>query len=295
MAGADGSRGGSGPTRVGSALGIGETWVMQRSVACRIVALVEEPTDVALAVSVAMTGGRVLAHESLVVELDGAPLPVREVADEHGTRLHLLDGVGAGELVVAYDAVVDGQAEPDRPSAVDTTRYRRASRYCEADELTAVARAEFRDLEGVSLLEGISSWVGQRVAYVSGSSRPTDGAISTLLSRQGVCRDFAHLVVALLRACDIPARVAAVYAPGLEPMDFHAVAEALIDGRWLAVDSTLLAPRSTLVRIATGRDAADTAFLTSTGTSLVLASLDVVATTDGPLPDDDIRQPVQLT
>ena len=119
----------------------------------------------------------------------------------------------------------------------------------------------------------MSSWVGQRVAYIPGSSRPIDGAVATLLSREGVCRDFAHLVIALLRACDTPARLVSVYAPGLQPMDFHAVAEAYIDGRWLVADATALAPRSSMVRIATGRDAADTAFLTSTGAEVRLVSL----------------------
>jgi transglutaminase-like putative cysteine protease len=144
------------------------------------------------------------------------------------------------------------------------------------------------------LLDAVSSWVGQRVAYVTGSSRPTDGAVSTLLSRQGVCRDFAHLVIALLRGCDVPARLVSVYAPGLQPMDFHAVTEALVDGRWLVADATCLAPRSTLLRIATGRDATDTAFLTTTGTSVELLALEVWATTDGELPDDDLTQPAQL-
>ena len=77
-----------------------------------------------------------------------------------------------------------------------------------------------------------------------------------------MCRDFAHLVIALLRARNVPARLVAVYAPGLQPMDFHAVVEAAIDGEWRVVDATTLAPRQSLVRIATGRDASDTAFLT---------------------------------
>jgi len=111
----------------------------------------------------------------------------------------------------------------------------------------------------------VSSWVGTRIAYVTGSSLPTDGAVRTLLSRRGVCRDFAHLVVAFLRALDVPARVVGVYAPGLSPMDFHAVAEAAIDGVWHVVDATTLAPRQSLVRIATGRDAADIAFLSARG------------------------------
>ena len=63
-----------------------------------------------------------------------------------------------------------------------------------------------------------------------GSSLPTDGAVQTLLARKGVCRDYAHLVIALLRALDVPARLVSVYAPGLSPMDFHAVAEANLDG-----------------------------------------------------------------
>jgi transglutaminase-like putative cysteine protease len=255
-------------------------------VSCRLEASAVDEVDLVLGVAVAR--GPEVAHESLTVTLDGAPLEVREVAAGHGARLHLVDRVPSGSLVVAYDASVVGRAEAPSVEEIDTVRFRRPSRYCESDKLGAYARSEFRDLDGLALLEAVSSWVGQRVAYVAGSSRPTDGAVSTLLSREGVCRDFAHLVVALLRACDVPARVASVYAPGLEPMDFHAVAEAFVGGRWLLVDATCLAPRSTLVRIVTGLDAADTAFLTSTGGSLELVSLEVGATSDGELPADDL-------
>src|SRR6202020_3043468 len=101
------------------------------------------------------------------------------------------------------------------------------------------------------LLAAVSSCVGTKLSYVPCSSGPTDGAVQTLLRRQGVCRDYAHLVVALLRALDGPARMGAVYAPGLQPMAFHAVAEALVDGHWRVVDATLLAPRASLLRIAT--------------------------------------------
>jgi transglutaminase-like putative cysteine protease len=75
----------------------------------------------------------------------------------------------------------------------------------------------------------VAAWVGTRLAYVVGSSAPTDGAVETMLARRGVCRDFAHLTVALLRALDVPARLVSAYAPGLSPMDFHAVAEGLVD------------------------------------------------------------------
>ncbi|WP_407819008.1 transglutaminase-like domain-containing protein, partial [Staphylococcus aureus] len=89
----------------------------------------------------------------------------------------------------------------------------------------------------------------------------TDSAVDTLLAGAGVCRDYSHLTISLLRAVGIPARLVAVYAPGCDPMDFHAVVEANIDHVWRVVDATQLAPRSNLVRISTGRDAADTAFL----------------------------------
>ena len=124
------------------------------------------------------------------------------------------------------------------------------------------------------------AWVNQRIAYVSGSSTGTDSALNTLLARQGVCRDFAHLSIALLRALGVPARLASVYAPGLSPMEFHAVCEALVDGTWWVVDATQLAPRRSLLRVATGRDAADTAFLTSLGAPVELTAIEVTAVAD---------------
>jgi transglutaminase-like putative cysteine protease len=115
-----------------------------------------------------------------------------------------------------------------------------------------------------------------------------------LLSGTGVCRDFAHLVVALLRAVNVPARVVSVYAPGLNPMDFHAVAEAYVDGHWRVVDGTLLAPRQTLVRIATGRDAADIAFLDNHKGAITVNRLAVEAICDGDLPKDTIGQLISI-
>lgn len=105
---------------------------------------------------------------------------------------------------------------------------------------------------------------------------------------------YAHLTAALLRANGVPTRVVSVYAPGLEPMDFHAVAEALVDGRWLVVDPTLLAPRQSMVRIATGADAADTAFLTTVRGAIDLRHLAVTAVADPSLPNDDVTDMVQL-
>jgi transglutaminase-like putative cysteine protease len=224
----------------------------------------------------------------------GVAVPVTVLDDTHGGRLHVLD-VGAGPVHIEYTAAVEGFSPTAVVDPIDEIRYLRPSRYCESDTLRPIAVAEFSGLRGAELLAAVSSWVGTRIAYVTGSSLPTDGAVSTLLSRRGVCRDFAHLVVAFLRSLDVPARVVGVYAPGLSPMDFHAVAEAAVDGCWRVVDATTLAPRSTLVRIATGRDAADTAFLSSYGGAVDLLEMSVTAVVDGDLPADDVTRLTSIT
>ena len=97
-----------------------------------------------------------------------------------------------------------------------------------------------------------------------------------------------------LRAVNVPARLVSVYAPGAYPMDFHAVAEAFVEGHWRVVDATLLAPRQTLVRIATGRDASDTAFLDNHKGAITLNQLMVSAIVDGDLPRDSIDELVSI-
>lgn len=252
---------------------------------------VTEPADLVFAIAASAAYGP--ADEEFSALLDGTPAPVREVSDAHGTRLHRVTA-GVGHLDVRYRARIEGEARSLGTTEADLLVYGRPSRYAESDALAPTAEGEFRGIDQpAQLLAAVSSWVGTRLAYVAGSSLPTDGATRTLLARQGVCRDYAHLCVALLRGLGIPARQVAVYAPGLLPMDFHAVAEAWIDDAWRVVDATTLAPRSTLVRIATGRDAADTAFLTIVSGRADLVEVEVGATADV-LPDDDIEQLVTL-
>jgi transglutaminase-like putative cysteine protease len=264
---------------------------MRRSVSCRLGLDINASSDVVLAVSVAST---LRATDSLSLALDGVEVSATELHGGHGTRLHRATGLPTGMLSVSYDATVLGRASQVPVDDFDVIRYVRPSRYCESDRLAGFAHSEFRGLQGRALLDAVSSWVGTRVMYVAGSSRPIDGAVSTLLSQEGVCRDFAHLVIAILRARDVPARMVSVYAPGLEPMDFHAVVEAYVAGQWLVVDATCLAPRSALVRIATGRDAADTAFLTSLSGSVTVTDLVVTALVDSTLPSDDMTAATTL-
>jgi transglutaminase-like putative cysteine protease len=253
---------------------------LRRTVTAHLEIDVVEPALLALQIAVAGP----VPDERLTITRNGEPVPVREVAAGHGGRAHVWDS-SVGPLVIDYEARVVGVREVPHEGESDLLEYRRPSRYCPSDKLLAIAAAEFDGITGGELVTAVGAWVYGRLFYTGGSSGPTDDAIDTLLLGAGVCRDFAHLTLALLRARDVPARLAAVYAPGLSPMDFHAVVEAWVDGAWRLVDATRLAPRSSLLRIATGRDAADTAFLTTHGGIVNLTGIAVTATAD-PFPND---------
>ena len=236
--------------------------------------------------------GAPLSREQLTFTQGDRVYTPTEIVDQSGSRLHRLLGE-SGRLEIRYEATVDGTAAMSRTSDLEAITYLRPSRYCQSDEVFQQARRQFRGLSGHDLIAAVSEFVATSTTYTPGLSQGTDSAVTTLMTGQGVCRDYAHLSVALLRGLGIPARSVAVYAPGVSPMDFHAVAEAWIDGAWRAIDATTLAPRSSLVRIATGRDAADTAFLTVMSGRADLVEVEVTATVDA-LPADDITQLVSI-
>lgn len=236
--------------------------------------------------------------ERLSVSVDGVDLPVREHVGDHGTVHHVVESP-TGHLRVAYEATAPAAV----PGADDLTPtldheqlvYLRPSRYCPSDVLRGMAAFELGHLEpGPELLDAVGLWVASRLTYVGGSSGPLDTAVDSLLAGKGVCRDFTHLAITMLRALEVPARLVGVYAPGLSPMDFHAVVEAHVDGRWRILDATRMAPRQSLVRVATGRDAADTAFATVLGGDAELVSMEVAAVVEGDLPLDDHTELITL-
>ncbi|HEY3941186.1 MAG TPA: transglutaminase family protein [Acidimicrobiales bacterium] len=266
---------------------------MDRTVSASLRIGVEAPARLAVQLAVADPDG-CGAQETIGITLDGIEVPWSQVDAPHGGRVWLIDAP-PGSLEVRYQAHLSRSAPPPPVDVADQLLYLRPSRYCQSDRLVGFASRHFRTIDRpVDVLSAVSSWVGTQLEYVPDSSGPTDGAIDTLLAARGVCRDYAHLAVALLRAMEIPARLVAVYAPGLDPMDFHAVAEAFVEGAWYVVDGTLLAPRPSLVRIATGRDAADTSFLSSYGAQVTLDAMTITATVEGGLPDDDVRALIQL-
>ena len=141
------------------------------------------------------------------------------------------------------------------------------TRYCESDRLASAASKLFGGLDaGYARVQAMSDWIRENVEYRTGSTDTSTTACDVFLQRAGVCRDFAHLGVALCRALNIPARMAVGYARfDSPPPDFHAVFEAFLGGRWELFDPTGLTDPQDLVRIAVGRDAGDVAFATLFG------------------------------
>ena len=140
----------------------------------------------------------------------------------------------------------------------------RPSRYCQSDMFHGFVAQRFDGLEGGSRVAAILDWVGTELGYVPVSDATTT-ALDTFAMREGVCRDYAHLVCALARASGIPARYVSAYAPDVDPPDFHALAEVWLEGAWHLVDATGMARADETVLVAVGRDASDVAFMETLG------------------------------
>lgn len=171
---------------------------------------------------------------------------------------------------VNYHAVIDtsykqtaGHLLTDVPvMQMDNTvlPYFFPSRYCQSDKLFRFAHNRFGKIDNAfEKVCALTDWIHDNVEYLSGSTTSQTSAYDTVTEQAGVCRDFAHLGIALCRALDIPARYFTGYAYQLNPPDFHACFEAFMGGQWVIFDATKLVPLNGLVKIATGRDAAETA------------------------------------
>jgi transglutaminase-like putative cysteine protease len=238
----------------------------------------------------------------------------RDIATDTATatrfmRLHAEPGV----FVLRYHATVAIQhhlAEPDtlievpvRCLPLEVMPYLYPSRYCESDRLLKLAWAEFGTLwPGYNRVLAIQHWVQQRVTYASGSSSASTSALDTIVDRVGVCRDYAHLMVALCRALNIPARVATGTDYGANPLrsppDFHAYVEVYLSDRWYLFDPSGIGIPMGFMRFGTGRDAADVAFATIFGNVTSKAPWLTVSATQGAgsvLPDQHCPQALCTT
>lgn len=182
----------------------------------------------------------------------------------------------AGSLGLTYSAGVEVFAVSNQVPEIDEHRYAELpsevltylnpSRYVESDRLAEYARRQFGSMSpGYQRVQSICDWTNAHLAYAPGSTDNLTTACDVLVGRNGVCRDFAHLSIAMCRALGIPARYVAAYAVDMQPPDFHGLFEAYLEDRWYLFDATRLADACGLVRISTGRDASDTPFATIVG------------------------------
>ena len=214
------------------------------------------------------------AHQTVVSESLGITqnLPVNLYTDPVTHTRFLRLKAFAGPLLVRYDATVNlnpHTALPDQlgevfvanlPGAVLPYIY--PSRYCQSDRLHRLAVKEFGHLwQGYSRVQAIRDWVLNRVTFQPNSSTGNTSAVDTLVEEVGVCRDFAHLMIALCRAVNIPARFATGIDfgadPVLGPTDFHAYVEVYLGDRWYIFDPSGVAIPMGFVRFGTGRIVVD--------------------------------------
>jgi transglutaminase-like putative cysteine protease len=234
---------------------------------------------------------RLLEPAHLMLQVEAAALPgEQQVArtrfdagtPEHFARIAAPDGIGeriwlrcAGRLQARYSATIEVRRVeraleplaqvPLHRLPPDAVQYLNESRYCPSNRLVPFAKAEFGGVEGGAKIAAMRDWIARHFTYDAGASIAETTAIDSFVERRGVCRDYAHVLVALARAADFPARVVSGYAPRVEPQDFHAVAEVFVGGDWHLVDPTGMAGAAELVKVAAGRDAADISFLTAYG------------------------------
>lgn len=145
------------------------------------------------------------------------------------------------------------------------TPYLMPSRYCHPEAFFTFVPTQFGDASGGDLVAKMSDWIENGFAYDNGASTGTTTATDSFHARAGVCRDYAHVLIAMARSVGIPARMASVYGPDVDPQDFHAVTEVFLEGAWHLVDPTGMAQPAEMVRIGVGRDAAEVSFMTSYG------------------------------
>ena len=222
--------------------------------------------------------------------------------------LHALQG----ELGIRYQATVDLTHLEVAPEALFEVSphvlpghmlpYLYPSRYCQSDRLMAFTAQQFGGLpSGYSRVQAICDWVFNSVRFQGNTSNSNTSAIDTLIERVGVCRDFAHLMIALCRAANMPARMVSGMDygadPALGPPDFHAYVEVYLAdaqgmGRWFLFDPSGTAIPMGFVRFCTGRDAADIAFATIFGS--VTAAQPVVSIQAVPHANGQLVVPVHV-
>jgi transglutaminase-like putative cysteine protease len=238
---------------------------------------VPQPADILLSVEAAQMADQVLIEDKLTIDGVGPLTPIAgtDAVGRH-TWMH-----ASGRFHAQYTAkvivsrhiadIATLSISPVTSLHAEVIPYLWPSRYCESDRLANFVERQFGHHLGGGKVAAMADWIFANIEYRAGSSQSKTTAVDTFISRQGVCRDFAHLMASFARAADIPARVVSAYALGVKPPDFHAVVEIWLDGAWHLIDATRLASPKNMVRMVAGRDATDIAFMTIFGSADYIA------------------------
>ncbi len=230
--------------------------------------------------------GRWIVQEEYELE---PPVPVVEYADSYGNLCQRLVAPQGAFRVRTSACVETADAIDVQPGAPfipvehlpdSVLQFVLPSRYCQSDLVGDLALTIVGDAApGYDQVEAIRHWVHTQISYQYGTSNASTSALDAIETHVGVCRDFAHLGIALCRSLNIPARMVVGYLHGLKPMDLHAWFEvflgggdgSFVAGRWYTFDATQAEARGNRVAIAYGRDAADVALATQFGPIQLLA------------------------
>ena len=248
-------------------------------VGCHVAYETSVPTPVLFVLKPRREGKNLVREEKFSL---GIGLPSYEFEDFQGNiacRSTLMPGRNDiwHDALVAVSSLPDDQGAPGHIVAVDqlppaVLRYTLPSRYCDSDKLLNFAWQHFGSVtNGLQRVRAICDWVHQNIEYRFGSGRPDLSASEVIAQRYGVCRDFAHVTIALCRAFNLPARYVTGHLPDIgyvdpgTPMDFHAYYEIYLGQDWYTFDSRYNIPRIGRIKIAHGLDAVDGAFATIYG------------------------------
>jgi transglutaminase-like putative cysteine protease len=239
----------------------------------------------------------------------GIGLPSYEFQDSHGNMTYR-SSLMPGYNEIRHDALVCVSSLPDSREfgplipvgqlPCELLRYTMPSRYCDSDKLMTFAWQHFGQVpHGIQRVQAICDWVHNNIEYRFLSGRPELSASEVVHRSYGVCRDFAHVVIALCRAFNLPARYVTGHLPDIgytdpgTPMDFHAYCEVYLGNEWLTFDARYNVPRIGRVKIAHGADAVDGAFATIYGQA-ALTYFEVWAYQVNPR-QTSLRDPVDLS
>lgn len=230
------------------------------------------PTAVVLMLEPLSGAAQLVLQSSVCVD---PPTPHVDIVDCFGNSCQrLILPAGTSVITAAITASVPDEIDvhptapftpvQDLPDGI--LHYLLPSRFCQSDLLLDLAQeVTAAAAPGYPQVAAIRDWIHQNIEYRYGTSGPATSAVDTAKSRQGVCRDYAHLGISLCRALRIPARMISGYLYQLDPMDLHAWFEAFVGGRWYTIDATQPQPRGNRIIVGYGRDAADIAQMSEYG------------------------------